>query len=320
MKETYARLAILATILLIPGLILGYQHVYLPARQAGGVKVFQLTAMGDGVGAFTLEQVNGLNYWWKSFPPAIIFLEAGDRALIRLQSGDVSHRFYVPALRLGPVDVRPGHPAEISFTALQPGSYQYFCTTICGPCHFYMTGWIVVSVPGAGPEIPPPLNCPLCPGDFDQPPPTGMTELGEYLYWRKGCVTCHGLNGAGGVANYNYAKNTIPAHNRTAEKLFLRSREEADAFVKILAGHADPEELAEPPEEIMLYPVVRDRYQALQEIIRNGSRPERLDPGGPEPPYRMPAWKYLLAAHEIKGLIAYFISLQPWEEEPEAEP
>ncbi len=319
MKETLARLTVLLTILLIPGLILGYQYLYLPARHDRGVKVFRLTAVA-GAGTFTLDQVDGLNYWWKRFPPATIFLKTGDRAVIRLQSADVSHRFYVPALDLGPADIRPGHPVEVSFIAGKPGRYQYFCATICGPCHFWMTGWIVVAGPEGAVDIPPPLNCPICPGDSAPPPPAEMTELGEYLFLQKGCVTCHGVGGRGGIANYNYAKTTIPAHNRTAEKLFLRSREEAAAFTALLGDPEDPTAMADAEEKIPLYPVVHDRYLALKKIIETGSRPEQLDPAGPEPPHWMPAWKYLLSDREIKALILYFIDLEPWEEAPDAEP
>ena len=312
MKEIVARIAILITILLVPGLILWYQYYYFPFQHYGDAKVFNLTAVGYGSGAYTIDQVNGLNYWWKRFSPATIFLEMGDKAVIRLQSADVTHRFYVPELNIEPVDVRPGYPDEIYFTALKTGRFQYFCTTICGPCHFYMTGWIVVTAKGEIAEIPPPINCPMCPGDFDLPPPVNQIELGEYLFLKMGCITCHGIEARGGINNYNYAKGTIPAHNRTADKLFLRSQEDAAIFSEILAFTDHLEELEDPPD-IPLSQVVVDRCEALKNIIRIGSRPQKLDKNESEPPHFMPAWKHHLSDREIHGLILYFISLQPWE-------
>ncbi len=314
MKEIVARISIVAAILLIPAAIIWFQHAIVPSGYPKDVKVINLTAVGEGVGAYTLDSVNGLNYWWKQFSPATIFLEQGDKAVLRILSADVTHQFYVPALNIGPVNVRPGHTGEYFFTANKPGHFQYFCMTMCGPCHFYMTGWIVVTATGAPVEIPPPITCPICYSDFDTPPPEDKIELGEYLFLQKGCVTCHGINAAGGIKNYNYAKQTIPAHNKTVEKLFLRSEEDTEEFSEILTLHDDLEELQELPA-IPLIHVVLDRYRALQNIIELGSHPEKLNQAGPEPPLIMPAWKYQLSEREIQGLILYFISLYQWEEE-----
>jgi plastocyanin len=316
MKEKVASIIVIATLILVPSFIIWYQFFHIPARDYQDAKVVSLTAVGEGSGAYTTEQVYGLNYWWKRFDPATIFLEVGDRVLLRLQSADVTHRFYIPALNIGPVDVKPGHTEKVNFIATNSGSFQYFCTSICGPCHFYMTGWVVVSTPGKPVPAPEPVNCPMCLSDTGTPLPGNLSEPGEILFFTLGCITCHGVEGKGGVKNYNYATKTIPAHNLTAEKLFLRTQEAAENFAEALSTHND---LTDPDDfpGIPMIRVVVDRCQALKNIIRKGSIPQKLDPSGPEPPHRMPAWKYQLTDRDIDELIIYFINLYPWEETEE---
>ena len=53
----------------VPGLVFVYQGIYRPSRYAE--RVINITGVGAR-GAWTLETVNGLNYWWKSFEPATI--------------------------------------------------------------------------------------------------------------------------------------------------------------------------------------------------------------------------------------------------------
>jgi hypothetical protein len=179
-----------------------------------------------------------------------------------------------------------------------------------------MTGWIVVSSKDHPIEVPNPVICPLCYLDFGKLPQDNLVELREYLYETSGCISCHGVWGKGGVKNFNYAKTTIPAHDTTAAKLFLRTPEDARAFSELLKQYSDLDDLDEEPD-IPLFNVVRDRYNALKEIVRNGSTPEKLDKAGPEPPLWMPAWKYRLTDREIDALILYFIDFYLFEADEE---
>jgi len=311
MKEKLAAMLVLLATLGIPGLLFWYQGFWQARQTAPGVRALTLTALGGGSGVYTLEEVNGLNYWWREFTPATLYLNRGERVVLTLQSADVTHRFYVPELGLGPVEIRPGHPQRLEFVATRAGLFQYFCVTVCGPCHHYMNGWIVVAPTGEAPPAPA-LACPDCSVRLNRPPDGVPLALGEYLYLTVGCVACHGAAGRGGVPNLNYAKQTVPAHDRTAEKLFLQTPEDAAAFLDFLTARERPR----VPEEIPMAPLVADRYRALTAIIRSGSQPQRADPGGPEPPLWMPAWCYRLDAREIDALVAYFVSLEPWGEEP----
>ena len=283
------------------------------APRSGDTVIFNLTGVGaDGV--WTTKPVNGLNYWWQSFEPATLYVTEGDEVVINLRSADVFHRFYLPAFSVGPAAIEPGHTVTVRFKADRHGVYQYYCTSMCGGCHFYMRGWIVVSRKGETPVQPPPIMCTLCrPDELTRPDTESLVDHGAYLYLEKGCITCHGPEGQGGIVNDNSANSPVPAHNTTAEKLFLESPEDAEVFIRLLNETDDLGALEEAPA-ISRFPVVRTRFENAKEIVRNGRYTSKLDPTGPEPPLQMPAWQHIVREREIDALLVYFVSLYPWEE------
>lgn len=305
MKEKLALTCVLIVLTAVPVSVFVYQRMYRPSVRTE--RVIEITGVGAR-GTWTLETVNGLNYWWKSFEPATIHMRLSEKVLLRLKSSDVFHQFYVPALGIGPVDVEPGYIKEITFKAERAGVFHYYCTSMCGGCHFYMQGWIVVTPPGEKPATPRPINCSLCLPTYEPPEAPGVVTMGEYLYQTKGCVTCHGIEGRGGIENYNYIKKTIPAHNRTAEKIFLTDAENQKAFLDLIRQGGDLNEPEEPPD-IARYHLVLARFNAAVELIKNGKQAARLDMTGPEPPLHMPAWKDKLNCRQINAIIGYFISL-----------
>ncbi len=61
-------------------------------------------------------------------------------------------------------------------------------------------------------------------------------------------------------------------------------------------------------------------YQALCDTIVRGSKVARREPDGPEPPLHMPPWEQRthadagpLSSAEIDALIAYLLTLEPWQ-------
>jgi plastocyanin len=314
--ERTATLLVVLPVLLVAAGVAWYGRAAVPGAREEGVVVVNLTGVaGDGV--WTLEAVSGLNYWWKKFEPATIHLREGDEVVLNLRSADLCHQFYLPAFSVGPVDVEPGRMATVRFTASRPGVYQYYCTSMCGRCHFYMRGWIVVTPVGEEPVRPPPIFCGFCLiGEEPEPPRGDLLALGEFLYRRKGCATCHGPEARGGIGNENSTAGTVPDHASTAQKLFMASADDAALFIELLETGADLADLPEEPE-IGRFPVVRARFENAREIIRLGRYSAKLDPDGPEPPLQMPAWEYLVEDREIDALLGYFISLYTWEEDDE---
>jgi len=312
-KERIAALLVLLPMAAVTAAVAWFGWSSGTAPEGGRTVVFNLTGVASA-GVWTLQPVNGLTYWWRRYEPATLFVEEGDEVVIHLRSGDVFHRFYLPTFAVGPVGVEPGHTVTVRFTADRRGVFQYYCTSMCGGCHFYMRGWIVVSGAGETPIEPPPILCTLCrPDDLPLPDTTDLVDTGSYLYLEKGCVTCHGPEGQGGIVNHNSINSPVPAHNTTAQKLFLETPDDAEAFIELVTSTADLGSLEEPPE-IALFPVVRARFDNAKEIIRKGRYSSKIDATGPEQPLQMPAWQYIVDDRAIEALLVYFVSLYPWDE------
>lgn len=311
MRERAATILIILLLVLVPAAVFFYGHNQRPAWSASGIRTLDLTGVASG-GVWTLDSVSSINYWWKQYTPATIHLELGETVLLRLRSADVYHQFYVPALNLGPIPVKPGVVEAVELRATRPGAFQYYCTYMCGNCHFYMRGWIIVTPHGEKPVEPDPLSCPACLPDYGPRPSGDRIALGSYLYLSMGCGTCHGVEGQGGIENYNYINGEIPAHNNTVEKFFLNAQEDADILLSVIRNGSVVDETSEA-SEISNFAIVKARFVAAKDLIRQGKNAAPLDLKGPSPPLQMPAWRYKLTDQEIDAVIGYFLSLYDWD-------
>ena len=94
----------------------------------------------------------------------------------------------------------------------------------------------------------------------------------------------------------------------------LRSYEEdADLAVELLEENANLEE--DPRyQEIERYRAVLAQYHSIGDVIRNGNPAGRADPEGPLPAIAfMPAYEGILSDQDISAIIAYLLTLQPWD-------
>lgn len=308
-------MAVLVTVLGIIGATawpLLYEAKAVQERLPSGVQVITLTGMA-AEGVWTDEEVRGANYWNYTFPPARPVLHVGQATLLRIKSADVTHTFYAPALGVGPVEVYPGRVVEVRVTPTKEGVFEYYChttATVCGPSHFGMRGEIVVRNVSP-PSLPSIGKYWLMPSPYPSAP---RVVRGRWLFQQKGCFTCHGPRGQGGVRNWNYIKGTVPALNTLAERLMLIDREDASAIVTQLERGVALESLSDEPP-IPRFNVFLAQYRAIRDVIRKGSPPGKKDLQGPTPPLEMPAWGQKLSDEDINALIAYLLTLQPWEEE-----
>lgn len=320
MKERITEiLAILVTLVGIVGATAGpllYEAKAVQGRLPSGARVITLTGLATA-GIWTDEEVRGANYWNRTFSSARPVLHVGQRTLLRFKSADVTHTFYAPGLRVGPVEVYPGHVVEIQVTPTKEGVFEYYCNTatVCGESHFGMRGEIVVR----NGSPPPPSSSPAIGRYWLEPPPPARAshvERGKWLFRQKGCFTCHGLQGRGGVRNWNYIKGTVPALNTLAERLMLTDREDASQIIEQIERGVALERLSDSPP-IARFNVFLAQYRAIRDVIRKGSPAGKKDPLGPTPPLEMPTWGRKLSEADFNAIIAYLLTLQPWEEEEE---
>lgn len=163
--EIGAAVLVLAILIGVPAWVVIAESWFTAVSGAGNAHLITLTAVADP-GLWTEEDVVGHSYWRRTPKPARPVVHVGETVLIRLKSADVTHSFSIPDLEVGPISVEPGHVAEVSFVAANPGRHLMQCSTRCGKCHEEMLGEIVVLGPNEtvadypGSFIPPRKKCP----------------------------------------------------------------------------------------------------------------------------------------------------------------
>ncbi|MBK1621976.1 cytochrome c oxidase subunit II [Afifella marina] len=149
-------------------------------------------ASAQGFGAMTPAgeplQINVVakQWMWKSEHPGgereinELHVPADRAILLSMNSQDVIHSFFVPALRIKQ-DVVPGHTEALSFIADKPGTYALLCAEYCGTQHSKMTGKVIV----------------MEEEDYadwlsHQEADNSLAAQGERLFTTLGCSGCHG--------------------------------------------------------------------------------------------------------------------------------
>ena len=138
--------------------------------------------------------ITGHQWWWEVHYPQSgvvtaneIHIPTGKRLLVRLESADVIHSFWVPALNRK-MDAIPGHPNYIYLEADAPGLYGGQCTEFCGAQHAKMLLRVVAQNET---EFE----------DWERrqlqdvsAPNTALARRGYELYKEKTCLNCHAVN------------------------------------------------------------------------------------------------------------------------------
>jgi cytochrome c oxidase subunit II len=133
----------------------------------------------------------GHQFWWEIHYPASgvvaaneIHIPAGRPLLLRLESADVIHNFWVPQLARK-IDATPGHPVLIWLQANAPGVFLGTCSEFCGVEH----AWMRIRVDAESPEN---FAAWQQAQSSTPPPPTGEDAIaGQRLFERLACANCH---------------------------------------------------------------------------------------------------------------------------------
>jgi mono/diheme cytochrome c family protein/plastocyanin len=309
-KEWVGVAITLAGLIGIPFWVQAYSRSFDPPDR----RVIHLTGvMKDG--AWTLEKVTALNYGVKTFEPAESVIEPGERVLFRLTSADVTHGFYVPELGLGPVEVEPGHVEELVYNADTTGVFMYYCTYVCGDCHHYMRGNVIIGSPNATLQLIVAETPATCLHSGHEPEPSSdLLERGRSVFEAKGCVACHGSAGRGGVYNPNYINDTVPRLDLLAERMHLFDEEDVETIIEMFEQGDNLEAALEDPP-FRRYNRFFAQYESVSTVIRDGKPAARKDTTWVHPPLNMPSWEAELTNPDINAVIAYLLNEFPWEEE-----
>jgi len=145
-------------------------------------------------------QVTGRQWWWEmryqDSVPSQTFITAnelhvpvGRPVVMLLQSEDVIHSFWVPALN-GKKDLVPGKTNRVVFTPREAGTFRGQCAEFCGFQHAHMAFDVVVESQDAYDAWVAAQRTPA------PPPDDSLAARGQQVFLSKACPTCHAIQGA----------------------------------------------------------------------------------------------------------------------------
>jgi cytochrome c oxidase subunit II len=160
----------------------------------------QRRLFGEEAAGVTIR-VLGHQWWWelqyqdpdpsRSFNTANeIHVPVGVPVLVKLESTDVIHSFWVPSL-MGKLDLIPGRNNVLRFTAERAGTYRGQCAEFCGLQHAKM-GLLVIAEDQAAYErwreaqVQPRVE-----------PANAEAQAGETAFVAAPCSMCHQVRGTG---------------------------------------------------------------------------------------------------------------------------
>ena len=158
------------------------------------VPVIFANAEEPGADAVAVRAIG--HQWWFEFTyPDLgvvtaneLHLPVGKPAAISVESVDVLHSFWVPALR-GKVDMVPGRTNVLTIVPEAIGTFRGQCAEFCGTAHALMRFTVVVEEPAVFDAWA------LRQLDDRVPPSTTLAKVGEELLQPTGCVACHTIRG-----------------------------------------------------------------------------------------------------------------------------
>lgn len=154
--------------------------------------------------------ITGHQWWWEVRYPQRdvvtaneIHIPAGKKVLVRLESGDVIHSFWVPQLGRK-MDMIPGHPNSLWLQADAPGVYMGACSEYCGTQHAWMRIRVIAQPPAEFEAWLQQQSQPVA------PPAGSLAAQGQQIYEQKTCSVCHEHN-IGPDLNHLASRDTLAA-------------------------------------------------------------------------------------------------------------
>jgi cytochrome c oxidase subunit II len=139
--------------------------------------------------------VIGHQWWWEVRYPQNnvvtaneIHIPIGRKWLVRLESADVIHDFWVPALARK-MQMIPGQTNHIWLEAGAPGTYDGSCVEFCGAGHAWMLFSVIAESPAAF------AAWLRNQGNAAAIPATDSAQNGMKIFQAMTCVNCHSIRG-----------------------------------------------------------------------------------------------------------------------------
>jgi cytochrome c oxidase subunit 2 len=144
-------------------------------------------------------RVTGFQWAWKFSYPAYgdvqtdkLYLPLGKQVVLRMNSLDVIHSFWVPEFRLKQ-DLVPGEETSLRITPDRLGEYRLRCAELCGTSHSYMQAAVIVMSVDEFDKTMKQLEAQAAAAAASGVPDAGR---GRQVYETAGCKACHSIDGS----------------------------------------------------------------------------------------------------------------------------
>ncbi|UOY93764.1 cytochrome c oxidase subunit II [Ectobacillus sp. JY-23] len=134
-------------------------------------------------------------YWWefaykneKIVTSQDMVIPTGKKVYLNLKGADIKHAFWVPSLA-GKIDTNPDNVNMMWLKADNPGTYNGFCTELCGPSHALMQ----FKVKAVSPEEYEAWTASMNKLDGKQTTASAQAEEGQEIF-QKSCIGCHAVD------------------------------------------------------------------------------------------------------------------------------
>lgn len=171
--------------------------ILLTALLAWGLALIPPLLAPPPPGSLTIA-VTGEQWWWRvryAGPDGTavdlaneLHLPVGEPIELRLNSPDVIHSLWIPALA-GKVDMIPGRTTRLTLEPTRVGVFSGICAEFCGASHAYMSFPVVVHEPAEFRRWLARQARPAAPSED----PTA--KKGGELFLANGCGACHSVRG-----------------------------------------------------------------------------------------------------------------------------
>ncbi len=143
-------------------------------------------------------KVTGFQWSWKFQYPDYdittneLYLPINKQAVLKMESPDVIHSFWVPEFRIKQ-DLVPGRVTDYRITPTLKGEYKVRCAELCGTSHSFMESPVVVVDQAE-------FDAWVAEQQAAAKTAAATTEgHGELLVSQNGCLACHSINGVEGI-------------------------------------------------------------------------------------------------------------------------
>jgi cytochrome c oxidase subunit 2 len=164
-------------------------------------------------------------WWWEIKYPKLgvitaneIHLPVGKKLLLQVNSADVIHSFWVPALARK-IDAIPGRDNFIYFEASVPGVYGGYCSEFCGTQH---AGMRITAVAQSEDEF---HRWVMQQKAIPVAPSHPLAAQGARLFAEKTCYNCHTVAGTGAAQSVGPDLTTVTTRLTLGAGVVENSRE-----------------------------------------------------------------------------------------------